>query len=270
MPPEAEDQVDDQVDTNDTDTDDNDDAPQSNPEAERVARLMGWRPESEFKPKREGDKWLPADEFVSEFASRMRNTNKKNRELEGKLQRLEPLVAQLQQKMTAGDRADLRRQARELMEAGEYDKAEELFEKAAAPAASEPAKHPALAAFEERNADWYGVDDEATEYVAFMDAKIAKEAGGVKDADAHMRKVEAAVKRRFPELFGEKKGDDKKDDTPTRRQPLVSRGTRTDAPRDSGKVSANTLTPAQRRAADTMGVSYKDYAEQLNNMNGAA
>lgn len=274
MPPEAEDQVDDQVDTTLDDQDGADDTPPTEEPDEdtapttfaEVAAAMGWKPKDQFKPKREGDKWMPAKEFVAEFNARQRNTMKALREHKGKLERLEPLVAQLQQKMTSGEKAELRARAREHMEAGEYDKAEELFDQAAKGTVPDaPAEHPALTAFKERN-EWYGADEDATEYVAFLDAKFAKEAGGVKDPDAHMRRVEAGVKKRFPELFGEPKA---KDEPPPRRAPLADRGGRTEraAP---GKITAATLTPAQRKAAETMGVSPKDYAEALNQQNGAA
>lgn len=229
-----------------------------------VATTMGWKPKDKFSPKREGDKWLPAKEFVADFNARQRNTMRSNRELKGKLDRLEPLVTQLQQKMTGGERATLRAKAREHMEAGEYDKAEELFDKASAPEA-DPGEHPALADFKARN-DWYGVDDDATDYVAFIDGKFAREAGGVKDAAAHMRKVEAAVKKQFPQLFGEKKIEE----TTTRRSPLVARGGNTDRPRQNGKVTVADLTPAQRRAAESMNVKLADYVENLNILNGAA
>lgn len=242
-----------------------DDAPQWSEEAARVARMMGWRPEAEFKPKRETDKWLPPEQFVSEFATRMRNTNRTNRDLKSKIDRLAPLVEQMQAKMTGAERADVKRQIREAAEAGDYDRVDELTERMAAPGAAEPGEHPALASFKERN-DWYGVDDEATDYVAFLDNKYAQESGGVKDAEAHMRKVEAGVKRRYPELFG-----DKKDDAPATRRaaPHVDRGGRAERP-TGGKVTAASLTPTQRRAADAMNVSHKDYAEQLNVMKEAS
>jgi co-chaperonin GroES (HSP10) len=234
-----------------------------------VAATMGWKPKAEFKPKREGDKWLPARDFVAAFNERQRNTMRANRDLKSKLDRVALQVEKVSGRLSASDRDALKAKAREHMEAGEYDKAEELFDKAAAPAGD--SEHPALTAFKERN-DWFGVDDEATAYADALDKQFAK--GGIADPDAHMRKVEAGVKKRFPELFekdaGEREDREERGERPQRRAPLVARGGGGDRPRQDGKLTVADLTPRQRRAADAMGVTLKDYVENLNQMNGAA
>lgn len=273
MPLEAaQDQdVDDQVDTTQDDQTEGDD-PGGEDDADaapttfaEVASAMGHKPKAQFVPKREGDRWLTAKEFIEANSQRQRNTNRALRDTKSKLDRLEPLVAQLQQRMTGDERAVLRRQAREMMEAGDYDKAEELMEKAAAPASSEPAEHPAITDFKDRNAGWLGVDQEATDYMNAVDRRMVAEAGGnVSDVAGHARKLEAAVKRRFPELFETEAAKD--DERPVRKPPLVQRGLRTDRTTPT-TITAASLTPKQRRDADSMNVSHKDWAEQLNVIN---
>lgn len=274
MPPEAAEADDDEDQTLDDQVDENEDeneggADDATPTTfAEVASTMGWRPKADFKPKREGDKWLPAKEFVAEFNARQRNTMRSNRDLKSKLDRVAAQVEKVAGHLSATDKVAMRAQAREHMEVGEFDKAEELFDKAASAASPTSGEHPALTSFKERN-DWFGVDDEATAYADSLDKQFAK--GGIADADAHMRKVEAGVKKRFPELFeaGERQ-ERPEGERQARRAPLVARGNGAERPRQDGKITVADLTPKQRRAAEAMNVTLKDYAANLNEMNGAA
>jgi hypothetical protein len=247
-----------------------DEAPQDTEEEVRVASLMGWKPESQWK----GDKanWRPAKDFLAEVPEIMRNTRKSNERMKGQLDRIVAQVARLtaaeKRQMSAGQEHALEA----AMEAGDIEGAKKILAAARSSGAGDaPEKPPALAAFEERNADWYGVDDEATAYAAMLDKRFAEQAGGVSDPDVHMRKVEAGVKRAFPELF--KDGKPRDDDEPgeRRRAPLVARSGRGgDRSRSSTAMTPADMSAAQRKAATDMGVTHADWVKAYNQMQKAS
>lgn len=274
MPPEAEaEDTDDQVLEEGAEGAEDDKGgaePKDSEEAVKVASLMGWKPEAEWK----GDKsnWRSATDFLKQTPEMMRATRQKADRLEGTVARITAQVAKLDSRTTAQADADVRAQARELMEAGKFDEAEKLLtEGRPKSTVADPDEHPALTAFKSRN-DWYGVDDEATAYTAALDTQYAKAAGGVQDPEAHMRKVEAGVKKRFPELFGEKKPKDDDDDPPPgerrRGAPIIQRGGDRGGGRARipGERTVADLTTAEKRAADQMGVSHADYVKSANKL----
>lgn len=235
-------------------------------EEARIASLMGWKSPKDWKGDPPPGGLKSAKDFLAEVPKVNKAMREANELLRGKMDRIVGQVARLtaaeKNRMSAGQEEALEA----AMEAGDIDRAKKILAAARAGGGdAEPDEAPALTAFKDRNA-WYGVDDEATAYTAALDAQFARSAGGVKDPDAHMRKVEAGVKKRFPELFGDKakEEDEEEDDQPRRRAPLVARGGRADRSRAPSVVTAADLTPAQRRAAATMKVSEKDYAAALN------
>lgn len=240
-------------------------------EAERLAKLMGWRPESEWK----GDKtnWRPAEDFLRETVEVNRGMRTKLQAAEGKLARVVAQVAKLDATTKARMSEEAEQALRQAVEAGDADEAAKILKRVEAQ--RQPEEPTAYADFKARNADWYGVDDEATAYVATLDARFAAQAGGpqnIADPEAHFRRIEAAMKKRFPELF-----EEEADDTPHRRKepeeekgnarrtPLVARGNgRAETPSRGGKVTAATLTREQREAAALYNITPEAYAEQWN------
>lgn len=241
------------------------DADTSSPEAAKVAALMGWKPKKDWK----GDvsNWRPAEDFLAEVPDVLKNTRKKAERLEGQVTRIVAQVAKLDQRSSAQQMATAKAAAREAFDAGDFDKAEEiLISVNRGPAASnEP---PEFSAFKTRN-EWYGVDDEASEYVSMLDAKFAREAGGpqnVRDPEAHFRKIEAGVKKRFPELFGDGKDADPKGD-PKPKPPLVNRSNMGERRRSNGEMTVADMSPAQQRAAKEMQVAPADWVKSFNQLN---
>lgn len=237
---------------------------ESSEEAVKVAKLMGWKPKSEWK----GDtaNWRPAEDFLAEVPEVMRNTRKAKDRLEGQVNRIVGQLAKLENGVNKQADAETRKTARELMEAGKYDEAEKILtESRAAPKTDE---HPEFTAFKDRN-EWFGVDDEATAYAEALDKRLAKE--GISDPAAHMKKVEAGVKKAFPDLFEDGgKGGERETDRAGRRAPLVTRGNgRAERVRSSDALTVADMTPAQRNAAKTMGVSDKDWCSSYNKWKGA-
>jgi hypothetical protein len=270
MPPEAAQADDDQIDEAIIEGG-KDDAPpedKSSPEAVRIASLMGWKDPSKWQGDPPPGGLKTAEEYLAEVPDVMKNTRKKAERLESQVTRIVGQVAKLDRASSRQADATARAAAREAMEAGDFDGAEKILTEARAPAAAAD-KPPALAAFEDRNADWYGVDDEATAYTEMLDKRYAQQAGGVADPEAHMRKVEAGVKKAFPHLFEDaSKGKDKdKDESAPRRAPLVGRGGGDRPRRGPGEMTVADMTPQQRRAAEMMGVKPESWVKSFNQLN---
>lgn len=237
------------------------DADTSSPEAAKVAALMGWKAKKDWK----GDlsNWRPAEDFLAEVPDVLKNTRKKAERLEGQVTRIVAQVAKLDQRSTAQQMATAKAAAREAFDAGDFDKAEEILTSVNRGGTSNPDEPQALTDFKARN-DWFGVDDEATAYTAALDQQYAK--GGITDPDAHMRKVEAGVKKRFPELFGDGKDADPKGD-PKPKPPLVNRSNMGERRRSNGEMTVADMSPAQQRAAKEMQVTPADWVKSFNQLN---
>jgi len=245
----------------------NGDEPQSSEEAVKVASLMGWKPKDQWK----GDttKWRPAEEFLAEMPDVLRHTRQANSRMKAQIDQVAGLVA----KLTANQRRDMdARQEAELdaaVEANDPVAAKKILAEIRANAGSGSGDPPALSSFKERNADWFEVDPEATAYAMALDAQYARLANNkITDPDAHMKRVEAGVKKKFPEHFDDAPKDDPK---PKPKAPIVGAGGRVGGSRSpSGDVTVADLTPAQRRGAEESGVSLADYAKAVTKMNQMA
>lgn len=235
------------------------DAPPANPEAEKIAGLMGWKPETEWRGDKEN--WRSAEDFLKEVPEINRALRKKASTTDDKFNRIVAQVAALEKTQKTKAEHDALADLSTAVEAGDIEgaKAAALRLSAAKPQ-GQPDEDPAFTAFKDRN-EWYGGDVEATAYVQMLDQSYAQATGGVKDADAHMKRIETAVKKRFPELFEAPKT--------TRDPPLVGRGGRTDTRPTNGEKTAADLSPAQRKAAADMGVTTADYVKSLNKFNAS-
>lgn len=247
-----------------------DDAPQTNAEAERIAALMGWKPKDSWKGDTAG--WRSAEDFLKETPEVLRNMRKKSERLEGQFSRIVATLTKVQQGQQKQEDRDLAAQMEAAVDAGDMDAAKKLLEQAKTSRSPDSGKPPALVAFEERNAEWFGVDDEATAYVSALDVQFARAAGGNQniDPDQHMRKIEAAVKKRFPELFGTPAAtndDDGKGKAAeeARKGPLLARGNRGAQRATDGKLTVATMSPRQRAAARETNVTDADYVREYNN-----
>lgn len=248
-------------------------AAEPNPEAERLAGLMGWKPKEQWK----GDQttWRPAEDFLRETVEVNRNMRAQQRTSETKLARVVAEVAKLSNNERQRMGADAEARLRLAVEEGKTDDALKILKEVEA--GRQPTEPAAFTSFKERNADWYSVDPEATAYVHSLDQQFAAAAGGpqnVTDPEAHFRRIDAAMKKRFPELYAA--ADDEEDDPPARRRrepdepqgrraPLVARGNRAEASRSTEKT-ASTLSREEKAGADLMGVTHADYAKQVNNL----
>lgn len=247
----------------------NDDEPQSSEEAVKVASLMGWKPKSEWR----GDqtKWRPAEDFLADVPEVLKHTRQANGQLKAKLDQVAGMVAKLDANQRRQTDAQLDAELDAAIEDGDNTRIKAARD-AIRSAASEPkGGNGAVESFRERNSAWFDVDPEATAYAAALDAQYARLSGGITDPDAHMKRIEAGVKKKFPEHFGEVEG---KPEPQAQRQqtraPLVGSGGRVGGRASNAEVTAANLTPAQRASADKMEVDYASFAKAVNKINRMA
>lgn len=236
------------------------DDPEAERLAESVASMMGWKGEEHWK----GDKanFKSASQFLKEVPEVLKNTRKTLDTYKGKMDRIVGTVAKLQGNQRTDQEAAAIQALKDAYAGGSEEdviKAAKALQSVTAPADEPPA---ALAEFQERNADWFNIDPEATAYAAALDQQYAKLAGGkITDPEAHMLRVEAGVKKRFPEHFGEAKADEAKD---RKAPPLINRGARGPGLSGGGPVTPATMTPGMRAAAKEVGVSEATYLRSYN------
>lgn len=244
----------------------NDDAPQSSEEAVKLASLMGWKPKDQWKGDDKG--WKSAEDFVAEIPEILSKTRQRASKTQAQLDQVAGLVAKLDKNQRNALDAKLDADLEAAVEAGDADAARKVMAQIKAVNQKTDTDPPALSSFKERNAEWFEVDPEATAYAMALDAQYAK--GGISDPQTHMLRVEAGVKKKFPEHFGAVE-DKPKDERQTRRAPLVGAPSGGSRPaRPNGEVTVADLTPSQRRGAETSGVSLADYAKAVTKMNQMA
>lgn len=212
----------------------------------QLAEKAGWKPKEQWK----GEGWTDASEFLAHQLEKGERSSK----------RLAQVASQLRQaesQTKAQRKAALDAELDAAVEAGDIEAARRISNEKAV--VDEP---PAVADFRARN-DWFGVDAEATAYVESLDRRYATEAGGIKDAKAHMERIEAAVLKRFPEYAPEPTPAAQRRQAPhTARTSGAMRG-------DGGKKTEASLTSEEVAAyrelhAAGMVKDRKTYVAQLN------
>lgn len=249
---------------------DNDDTPAEPTEAEKIAALMGWRPKSEWKGDDGG--WKPAEDFLAEVPEKLKDLRRGRANDRAKLDSVAALVAKLSANQRRDMDARLEAELEAASEAGDVEAVKRIV--AQIKKGDEPHQSPAVAAFRERNSTWFEVDVEATAYADLLDRQYAAQAGGkIVDHDAHLKRVESAVRKRFPELFPAAEPEKAKEPAkPAERAPLAARGSRAagSVRAQNGVITVADLTPKQRRGAEESGVSYEDYAKALTKIHAAS
>ena len=135
-------------------------------------------------------------------------------------------------------------------------------EKTQQPVVNPPAARPdpKAEAWREKNT-WFGVDEEMTALALGLHEKLVK-SGVDPRTDDYYRKVDATMRRRFPEYFGSDETtsqNTEKDEKPAPRKnnTVVAPATRSTAPRQIR------LTPTQVALAKRFGLSNEQYAREL-------
>lgn len=212
----------------------------------QLAEKAGWKPKEQWK----GEGWTDASEFLAHQLEKGERSSKRLAQVASQLR-------QVESQTKAQRKAALDAELDAAVEAGDIEAARRISNEKAV--VDEP---PAVADFRARN-EWFGVDPEATAYVESLDRRYAAEAGGIKDAKAHMERIEAAVLKRFPEYAPEPV-------KPIRRREAPHTARTSGAMRnDGGKKTEATLTAEEVAAyrelhAAGMVTDRKTYVAQLN------
>uniref|UniRef100_A0A6M3L3B0 Uncharacterized protein n=1 Tax=viral metagenome TaxID=1070528 RepID=A0A6M3L3B0_9ZZZZ len=230
-------------------------------EATERAINSGWTPQEDFKG--DPEKWLPAEVWNERADTMLPLIKAERKKTAEENQRLKSEISTTQQEI-----AQLKRTMKQIVNVSEnvtsraYEKAKETIRKEKQAAVensdgaafaelekqeldldkarpvkvdmsnldtpSRPTDSGPLASFKSRNVDWYEKDEELTGYAQGLAVKLQK--SGVVDATEQLKQVEAGVKKRFPEQFGN-----------SRREEETVTGPTTPPPRKKG--SSFTWTP---------------------------
>lgn len=213
-------------------------------EVEQIASEMGWRSKDRFDGP-EGA-WRPAAEFLR----RIPNTKDMKREIKG----LKETVDRMGRASSALIEKSLREQAEAIN--AQFEAAVSKGDAAAAAAATKAmraledetaaARAPSGNAEEDfaRENPWYGKDEDATVYAIAVSQREARKGLGVQD---QLEAVQAAVRKRFPELFEPAHS--------VKAPAAVSAPSRAASPR--ARTFA-TMPPEAQRAAESMAAKAKE------------
>lgn len=190
---------------------------------EAEAREMGWVPEAEFKGDRRPKKFLSAEEFVERGETMLPILNerlkKQKTEFEDRIAKLEKVneaTRERMQRQHEKEISDLKAERREAIKAGDADKVDKLdaeIDKLKEEGPETPKtltgkdleKHNEKVQKDWMKANsWYNSDDDMTAYALGYSQRLAASDPDITIED-NLAKVDAAMRKRFPEFFGEKK-----------------------------------------------------------------
>jgi hypothetical protein len=125
------------------------------------------------------------------------------------------------------------------------------------PPAPQPAIDPKAEAWKEKN-PWFGTDEEMTALALGLHEKLVR-SGVDPRSDDYYDRVNATMRKRFPDYFEEEPTQTREAEKPTRTKPanVVAPVTRSSAPRQIR------LTPTQVALAKKLGLSNEQYAREL-------
>ncbi len=111
---------------------------------------------------------------------------------------------------------------------------------------------------------WFGQDEEMSGYAYGVHERLIKREGITPLTDEYYERIDAAMRRRFPENFEEDDGGEEVDLQPRtatpRKTPVVAPATRSVAAKPPRKLR---LTPAQVSLAKRLGLTPEQYAEEM-------
>jgi len=125
------------------------------------------------------------------------------------------------------------------------------------PPAPQPAVDPKAEAWKDKN-PWFGTDEEMTALALGLHEKLVR-SGVDPRSDDYYDRVNATMRKRFPDYFEEEPTQTKQEEKPARTKPanVVAPVTRSSAPRQVR------LTPTQVALAKKLGLSNEQYAREL-------
>ena len=125
------------------------------------------------------------------------------------------------------------------------------------PPAPQPVSDPKAEAWKDKN-PWFGTDEEMTALALGLHEKLVR-SGVDPRSDDYYDRVNATMRKRFPDYFEEEQTQTREAEKPTRTKPanVVAPVTRSSAPRQIR------LTPTQVMLAKKLGLSNEQYAREL-------
>jgi len=125
------------------------------------------------------------------------------------------------------------------------------------PPAPQPAIDPKAEAWKDKN-PWFGTDEEMTALALGLHEKLVR-SGVDPRSDEYYDRVNATMRKRFPDYFEEEPTQTKQEEKPARTKPanVVAPVTRSSGPRQIR------LTPTQVALAKKLGLSNEQYAREL-------
>ena len=125
------------------------------------------------------------------------------------------------------------------------------------PPSTQPTIDPKAEAWKEKNA-WFGTDEEMTALALGLHEKLVR-SGIDPRSDDYYDRVNATMRKRFPDYFEEEQTQTKQEEKPARTKPanVVAPVTRSTAPRQIR------LTSSQVALAKRLGLSNEQYAKEL-------
>lgn len=181
---------------------------------EAEAREQGWRPKEEWSGKPEN--WKDAKTYV-EHGDVTAKISKIEKDYEKRFERMEKMhgkTVEMLQREHAKEIAALKDERREAIKAGDADKVEKLDEQIEELKEAGPEKPLTGKELEKHNekvqADWikanawYETDEDMSAYALGVSQREAGKNPNISIED-NLAKVDAAMRKKYPEFFGEKK-----------------------------------------------------------------
>jgi len=124
--------------------------------------------------------------------------------------------------------------------------------------ASAPSVDPKAEAWRQKNT-WFGVDEEMTALALGLHEKLVR-SGIDPRSDDYYDRVNATMRKRFPDYFEEDASQPKQEEKPARNKPanVVAPVSRTTAPRQTIRLTSSQVALAKR-----LGLSNEQYAKEL-------
>lgn len=169
-------------------------APDS-PDIEALAMEAGWKPADQWK----GEGHMPARDFLKHQVARAKEKADEVKSINKRMDRLAKTSASIMERQLREQREELEGRYADLVAANKPAEARRISQQIDQ---LEQADSPDDVAddFKARNAAWFEKDEAATA-LAFVTCQKAANAG--KSYEEQLEAAEAAVKKRFPDLFGE-------------------------------------------------------------------
>lgn len=206
------------------------------PDVEALARDAGWKPADEWK----GEGHMPASAFLKHKVARAKEKTDELKSLNKRMDKLARTSSTISDRLLREQREELEGKYADLVAANKPAEARRVSQEIDRLDSSDSPDDVA-ADFKARNASWFDKDDEAT---ALAFGVCEREARKGTSYEEQLEKAEAAVKKRFPELFGAA------EPAIRRPAPVVGAPSSRAAPTRSREYTAQTLPPEAKKSLE--------------------